>query len=151
MKFMFGLHHPLTCKPWTTLSNLAINWEVNMLLRKSSCVLHSCVFIMRRFFMRLSLMLCRCDAEWWCRWLYNIQTLLPVTFGYSLSSEAVDMRQLSKWKGIETLNREELHGTFQKLLELHNCITAGGAYFEGDESFMCVLSIKVPIRKKNLS
>ena len=27
---------------------------------------------MCRLFMRLSLMLCRCDAEWWCRWLYNI-------------------------------------------------------------------------------
>ena len=26
------------------------------------------------------------------------QTLLPVTFGYSLSSEAVDMRQLRRWK-----------------------------------------------------
>ena len=27
-----------------------------------------------------------------------VQTLLPVTFGYSLSSEAVVMRQLSRWK-----------------------------------------------------
>ena len=27
-------------------------------------------------------------------------------------------------------------------------IAAGGDYFEVDESFMCVLSIKVPIRKK---
>ena len=27
-----------------------------------------------------------------------VQTLLPVTFGYSLSSEAVVMRQLSHWK-----------------------------------------------------
>ena len=51
---------------WTTLSNLAINREVNIFLKKPSCV-----FIMRRLFMRLSLILCRCDAEWWCRWLYN--------------------------------------------------------------------------------
>ena len=41
----------------------------------------------------------------WPRWasrqflsLPLVQTLLPVTFGYSLSSEAVVMRQLSRWK-----------------------------------------------------
>ena len=30
--------------------------------------------------------------------LPKVQTLLPVTFGYSLSSEAVVMRQLRRWK-----------------------------------------------------
>ena len=30
--------------------------------------------------------------------LPNVQSLLPVTFGYSLSSEAVVMRQLRRWK-----------------------------------------------------
>ena len=30
--------------------------------------------------------------------LYIVQTLLPVTFGYSPSSEAVVMRQLKRWK-----------------------------------------------------
>ena len=41
----------------------------------------------------------------WARWasrqfltLSIVQTLLPVTFGYSLSSEAVVMRQLRRWK-----------------------------------------------------
>ena len=41
----------------------------------------------------------------WPRWasrqffsLLIVQTLLPVTFGYSLSSEAVIMRQLRRWK-----------------------------------------------------
>ena len=41
----------------------------------------------------------------WPRWasrqflsLPIVQTLLPVTFGYSLSSEAVVMRQLRRWK-----------------------------------------------------
>ena len=41
----------------------------------------------------------------WPRWasrqflsLHIVQTLLPVTFGYSLSSEAVVMRQLRRWK-----------------------------------------------------
>ena len=46
------------------------------------------------------------------------------------------------------LTQEDFHGAFQKLLKRYNCIAAGGDYFEGDESFMCVLSIKVPIRKK---
>ena len=51
-------------------------------------------------------------------------------------------------KVIDTLTQEDFHGAFKKLLERYNkCITAGGVYFEGDYSFMCVLSIKVPIRK----
>ena len=47
----------------------------------------------------------------------------------------------------ETLTQEDFHGAFQKLLERY--IAAGGDYFEGDLSFMYVLSIKVPIRKKS--
>ena len=51
-------------------------------------------------------------------------------------------------KVINTLSQEDFHGAFQKLLERDNkCIAAGGDYFEVDLSFMCVLSIKVPIRK----
>ena len=53
-------------------------------------------------------------------------------------------------KAIDTLTEKDFHGAFQKLLERYNkCIGAGGYYFEGDYSFMCVLSIKVPIRKKS--
>ena len=52
-------------------------------------------------------------------------------------------------KVIDTLTQEDFYGAIQKLLERYNkCISAGGDYFEGDKSFMCVLSIKVPIRKK---
>ena len=51
-------------------------------------------------------------------------------------------------KVIDTLTQEDFHGAFQKLLEWHNkCIAAQGDYLEGDKSLMCVLSIKVPIRK----
>ena len=51
-------------------------------------------------------------------------------------------------KVVYTLTQEDFHETFQKLFELYNkCIAAGGEYFEGDKSFMCVLSIKVPIWK----
>ena len=53
-------------------------------------------------------------------------------------------------KVIETLGQEDFNGVSQKLLERYNkCIAVGGDYFEGDKSFMCVLSIKVPIRKKS--
>ena len=52
-------------------------------------------------------------------------------------------------KVIDTLTQEDFDGAFQKLLERYKCIAAGGDYFEGDYSFMCVLSIKSPIRKKS--
>ena len=52
-------------------------------------------------------------------------------------------------KVIDTLTQEDFHGDFQKLLERYKCIAAGGDYFKGDQNFMCVLSIKVPIRKKS--
>ena len=53
-------------------------------------------------------------------------------------------------KVIDTLTQEDFDGAFQKLLEWYNkCIAAREDYFEGDKSFMCVLSIKVPIWKKS--
>ena len=52
-------------------------------------------------------------------------------------------------KVIDTLTQENFYGAFQMLLERYNkCIAAKGDYLEGDLSFMCVLSMKVPIRKK---
>ena len=95
----------------------------------------------------------------WPRWastqflsLPIVQTLLPVTFGYSLSSEAVVMRQMRRWKRLWrrslTPTQEEVHGALSKLSERYNkSIASGGDYLESDYSFMCVLSIKVPIRK----
>ena len=53
-------------------------------------------------------------------------------------------------KVIDTLTQEDFHGAFQRLLERYNnYIAAGGDYFEEDLSFICVLSIKVSIRKKS--
>ena len=53
-------------------------------------------------------------------------------------------------KVIDTPTQEGFRGAFQKLLERQNkCIATGGDYFEGDKSFMCVISIKVPIWKKS--
>ena len=53
-------------------------------------------------------------------------------------------------KVIDTLTEEDFHGAFQKLLERYNkCISTGGDYFKGDESFMSVLLTKVPTRKKS--
>ena len=54
-------------------------------------------------------------------------------------------------KVIDTLTQEDFHGALKKLLERYNKrIAAGGVCFEGDQGFMCVLSIEVPIRKKSL-
>ena len=64
--------------------------------------------------------------------------------------ETIEVMKEAVMKVIDTLTQEDFHGAFQKLLEQYNeCIAAGGDYFEGDYSFMCVLSIKVPIRKKS--
>ena len=52
-------------------------------------------------------------------------------------------------KVIDTLTRDDFRGAFENLLERYKCIAAEGDYFEGDWSFMCVLSIKVPIQKKS--
>ncbi len=52
-------------------------------------------------------------------------------------------------KVLDTLTQEDFHGAFQKLLEQYKCIAAEEDYFEGDKSFMCVLSIKALIRKKS--
>ena len=63
--------------------------------------------------------------------------------------ETIEEMKEAVTKMIDTLTQQDFHGALQKLMELYNkCIAAGGDYFEGDKSFMCVLSIKVPIWKK---
>ena len=64
--------------------------------------------------------------------------------------ETIEEMKKAVTKVIDTLTQEAFHGAFQKLLERYNkCVAAGGDYFEGNKSFMSVLSIKVPIRKKS--
>ena len=64
--------------------------------------------------------------------------------------ETIEEMKEAVTKVIDTLTQEDFDGALQKLLERYNkCITAGGDYFDGDLSFLCVLSIKVPIRKKS--
>ena len=63
--------------------------------------------------------------------------------------ETIEEMKEAVTKVIDKLTEEDFHGAFQKLLERYNkCIATGEDYFEGDSSFMCVLSMKVPIRKK---
>ena len=71
--------------------------------------------------------------------------LFPKLRGYSY--ETIEEMKEAVMKVIDMLTQEDFHGAFQKLLEQYKCIAAGGDYLEGDSSFMCVLSIKVPIRK----
>ena len=64
--------------------------------------------------------------------------------------ETIEEMKEAVMKVINTPTQEDFHGAFQKLLERYNkCIAAGGDYFEGDYSFICVLSINVPIRNKS--
>ena len=64
--------------------------------------------------------------------------------------ETTDEMTEAVTKVIDTHTLEDFYRAFQKLLERYNkCITAGGDYFEGDSNFVCVLSIKVSIRKKS--
>ena len=93
--------------------------------------------------------------RWASRQLLSLPIVqVPVTFAYSQSSDAIVMRQLRRWKRLWRMSLTRSHKrtsiwAFQKLLERYNkCIAAGGDYFEGDSSFICVLSIKVSIRKK---
>ena len=64
--------------------------------------------------------------------------------------ETIEELKEAMTKVIDMLTQEDFHGALQKLLEQYNkCFVARGDYFEGDWSFKCVLSIKVPIRKKS--
>ena len=62
----------------------------------------------------------------------------------------IDVMKEAATKVIDTLTQEDFDKVFQRLLERYNkCIAAGGDYFEGKYSFICVISIKVPIQKKS--
>ena len=64
--------------------------------------------------------------------------------------ETIEEMKESVTKVIDTLTQEDFSGAFQKLLKQYNKrIAGGGDYIEGHYSFMCILSIKVPIRKKS--
>ena len=63
--------------------------------------------------------------------------------------ETIEEMKEGVTKVVDTLTQEEFHEAFQKLLEGYKCIESGGDYFKGDKSFISVLSIKVPIRKKS--
>ena len=63
--------------------------------------------------------------------------------------ETIEEMKEAVTKAIDTLTQKDFHRAFQKLLERYNkCIAAGGDYFERDKSFMCVLSMKVPYKKR---
>ena len=96
----------------------------------------------------------------WPRWastqfldLPIVQTLLPVTFGYSLSSAPVVMRQLRRWKRLWRRSLTRL----QKRTSMgpwRSCWNGKTSALQPEEitskvtRVLCALSIKVPIRKK---
>ena len=57
--------------------------------------------------------------------------LFPKLRGFR--SETIEDMKEAVTKVIDTLTQEDIHGTFQKLLERCNkCIAAGGNYLKGD-------------------
>ena len=94
-------------------------------------------------------------ASWHFLTLPIVQTLLPVTFGYSLRSEAAFMRQLRSWKRLwrRSWTRSQKRTSMGPSRSCRNgttSISAGVDYFKGDKSSMCVKSINEPLQKKNL-
>ena len=74
MKFMFGLQHPLTCKPWTTLSNPCnkVRGKYNckeVYLLRSFLHLCQCVFIVVSLWCCMNMYMY--ISAWIRRWLYN--------------------------------------------------------------------------------
>ena len=57
--------------------------------------------------------------------------------------ETIEEMKEAVMKVTDTLTPEDFHGAFQK----YKFIAAGGNYIKRGLSFMCVLSIKVPIQK----
>ena len=60
--------------------------------------------------------------------------------------ETIEEMKEALTKVIDTLTQEDFHGDLERY---NKGIAAGRDCFEGDKSFMRVLSIKVPIRKKS--
>ena len=69
---------------------------------------------------------------------------------YSPDFALCDFWLFPKLRGCNYETIEEMKEALTKRLlwRYNECIAAVGVYFEGDKSFMCVLSIKVPIQKK---
>ena len=80
-----------------------------------------------------------------------VQTLLPVTFVYSLSSEAVVMRQLRWWKRLLRSSLTRSHKC-TSMRPSRSCWNDRTSALQPEEitskGTMCVLSIKVTIQKK---
>ena len=84
MKFMFGLRHPLTCNPSTTLSNPCNKVKGEYFSKEVFLCLPACILIVPASFIPASLSLCRCELFYiyMCRyvdvnlhmWLYSTNT-----------------------------------------------------------------------------
>ena len=79
-----------------------------------------------------------------------VQTLLPVTFGYFLSSEDVVMRQLRRWKRLWRRSLTRSHKR-TSMGPSRSCLNGTTSALQPDEiiSKGTRVSIKVPIRKKS--
>ena len=95
----------------------------------------------------------------WARWVSRqflslpiIEILLPVTFGYSVSSEAVVIRKLRRWKRLWCGSLTHSHkrtsmGPWRSCWNGTTSAVQPEVITSKGTRGSCVLSIKVPIRK----
>ena len=103
---MFGLQLPLIRKPWVTLFEpLQIKWEINILLKKSSCV---CLFI----------------VSLWCwRWAYNniisltLSVLCPKMSDYWPRSFSTDVLKKERLLYLRNTRSHVVRATIQQFVE----------------------------------
>ena len=120
MKFTFGLQHPLTCKPSTTLSN-PCNKErgeyvsKEAFMRFPSCVLSSCVFLHASFIPASSLMPRLSLCQYLSR-IYTYATLKPDCHNWwfsKIQSETLEERYAVKFCFKLGKNATETYGMLQ--------------------------------------
>ena len=81
-----------------------------------------------------------------------VQALLPVTFGYSLSTETVVMRQLKWWKRLwrRSLTRSHKRTSMGSSRSCWNCITSALQPEELQEFQVCTLNKSAHTKKKKI-
>ena len=130
LQFMFGLQLPLTCNPWTTLSNPFNKVRGKILLKKSSCVFPpACVFVTASV-----LLLCRCDDV--DDYITNVEILKRIV---SEKKTILPTLRNHNWKTVkaktEKLSESLTQMSTSNIKEFNEVIYAGARLFRAEIGF----------------
>ena len=103
---MFGLQHPLTCNPWTTLSNPCNKVKGKYVVKKSSCV-----------FLLASLSLCRCELFYIYMCMYVDVNLYMWLYNITIKMESIVWKpwdKKKKWTNLIYLKTSPINKTHAK-------------------------------------